>query len=1161
MPEFKVNGYLVQVKGAVEKNESLPSLDGHSETCYTVMNSTLRSQYVFRITVISNDYWSGEEFDLLFNKTAVGYAQQCVEENFAVCNYKNPCNSNGDCHPGDSVVDYTCSCNTGWMGENCTVQNYCEYSPCENGGVCNFLKHNEFNCICGDTFYGHRCQFYNECLSLPCQNGGSCRALDNGAYTCACADGYSGQKCEVKDPCSPSPCKKDQGVCERLNDTAFHCDCFDGFYGNLCEFIDACSTQPCQYFGTCLPQNNTYSCVCPPGRTGQNCALRDPCQTSPCRNNGTCVTSPTNGSFRCGCPPQNSGNECQYTNYCYNVNCGNGTCNPLEKSFKCNCHSGYHGKNCEAFDICLTLPCGLNGQCNSGDDNTTDMYRVKYTCDCYDGWYGERCQLEDLCFHGACNNNGECTRIPPDKFLCHCYPGYNLKDCSVFDPCFTVQCQNGGKCRNTSATDVKCDCPRDWRGDRCEQEVPCNNDMADCICVDQHLQCPHVGEEENAGQKLNDLLDQTSDPARLTVQQVVNYTDQLMHLYNDTLTRVQYARIAMNVIGNLGRVNLSVSYAAEMENSTNTRLRAFIDDYTSEVNISVTGEVKISTNDLNIKAVMFDKVAGSSNYTFQTSMNNSDKNTMYNVSITLPMHLLNDTGELNSSRVQFVAYRRSQLFVPVDGFEPYGQKAGMILNQQRVISAVVKGRALENLTEPVVIQLPKIQAGVNHTCVYWDTALSNWSTEGIKMEEDEFGYVTCYSTHLTSFAVLLDVSPDYKLSKEHEDALTYITYIGCAISMACLAVTVLTYSLFRCLNNDKSGKILIQLGVSLLILNIIFLVGSVDVSQYSDVGCVIVAILLHYFILAAFMWMLVEAIEMYHALVTVFSKYEGYYLVKRCLFAWGVPLAIVGITAAVDIGSYHNENIPRDVCFLTSRNAAAYYASLIAPCCVIIVINTVVFIMVSRVILKPKFQQQQQLMNDSVSVTPAQFRGAFTVMFLLGITWVFGPLAINEAKLVFSYIFCICNSLQGFLIFVFRCLLNPEAKLAWLQLYQTGTLKRRRGPIKSVYSDSSSKGADINHRRLSNSNVSGLQVNQTGKSNKGGNSSHPHPHQIHTTNGWHPNLNGNRSEKSSHATQGFSFSMSPHEERRSSVEYSIATKRESIPNDSVGDFQDQLTHF
>ncbi|XP_012937684.1 adhesion G-protein coupled receptor G2 [Aplysia californica] len=389
--------------------------------------------------------------------------------------------------------------------------------------------------------------------------------------------------------------------------------------------------------------------------------------------------------------------------------------------------------------------------------------------------------------------------------------------------------------------------------------------------------------------------------------------------------------------------------------------------------------------------------------------------------------------------------------------------------------------------------------------------------------------------------------------------------------MASLVITIVTYALFKVLRGEKSGKILLNLCVALLLLNTIFLVGTVDVSDFSNTTCVAVALMMHLLVLAALMWMLVEAIEMYQALVTVFTSYERLYLLKRCIIGWGIPVLIVAITAAVDISSYENKKENRDVCYLTSDNKATYYASLVAPACLIIIINTIIFIMVARVILKPRFQQQPAS-TGSVSVTPAQVRGAFAVMFLMGIPWIFGPLALREARVVFAYLFTICNSLQGFLIFVFRCLFNPEAKLAWIQLFTTGTLKRRRGPIKSMYTDTSSKGADSQGRRLSNSN-SGTGYHASGTTrttiSKNGTGSHPHPHQLHTTNGWHPSLNGMRRESdykdgppgySTNDSRSSSRSLSPLD-RRSSEDLTTVVKRGSPPDEYGRPYPDEMTHF
>ena len=111
---------------------------------------------------------------------------------------------------------------------------------------------------------------------------------------------------------------------------------------------------------------------------------------------------------------------------------------------------------------------------------------------------------------------------------------------------------------------------------------------------------------------------------------------------------------------------------------------------------------------------------------------------------------------------------------------------------------------------------------------------------------------------------------------------------------------------------------------------------------------------------------------------------------------------------------------------------------------------------------------------------------------------------------------------QGFLIFVFRCLCNPEAKLGWLQLFTTGTLKRRRGPIKSQYTDTSSRGSESHARNSTGFLVSGsTKTSLTGlRGGKHGNDYHPYS--LHTTSSWHPSLNaGNNVRNESDFAPGY----------------------------------------
>ena len=44
----------------------------------------------------------------------------------------------------------------------------------------------------------------------------------------------------------------------------------------------------------------------------------------------------------------------------------------------------------------------------------------------------------------------------------------------------------------------------------------------------------------------------------------------------------------------------------------------------------------------------------------------------------------------------------------------------------------------------------------------------------------------------------------------------------------------------------------------------------------------------HYLVLSSLCWMLVEAINMYQLIITVFATAESSFMLKRLLFAWGM---------------------------------------------------------------------------------------------------------------------------------------------------------------------------------------------------------------------------------------------------------------------------------
>ena len=85
----------------------------------------------------------------------------------------------------------------------------------------------------------------------------------------------------------------------------------------------------------------------------------------------------------------------------------------------------------------------------------------------------------------------------------------------------------------------------------------------------------------------------------------------------------------------------------------------------------------------------------------------------------------------------------------------------------------------------------------------------------------------------------------------------------------------------------------IQLCVTLGISQIIFVAGikpDFDAGQLVGgvpLGCRLVAVLLHYWFLVSFMWMLMEGVVLYVALVLVFVKHHGRYIAAFTIISYG----------------------------------------------------------------------------------------------------------------------------------------------------------------------------------------------------------------------------------------------------------------------------------
>ena len=103
------------------------------------------------------------------------------------------------------------------------------------------------------------------------------------------------------------------------------------------------------------------------------------------------------------------------------------------------------------------------------------------------------------------------------------------------------------------------------------------------------------------------------------------------------------------------------------------------------------------------------------------------------------------------------------------------------------------------------------------------------------------------------------------------------------------------FAFFRNLRQSEPRKVIIQLSTSLLCLYLTFIIlfaidkhHSYDPNCKTDatVGCITLAVVLHYFTLTTVMWMGVEARMLYNYLVVIFDTKKGP-LTPAVIIAWG----------------------------------------------------------------------------------------------------------------------------------------------------------------------------------------------------------------------------------------------------------------------------------
>ena len=126
-------------------------------------------------------------------------------------------------------------------------------------------------------------------------------------------------------------------------------------------------------------------------------------------------------------------------------------------------------------------------------------------------------------------------------------------------------------------------------------------------------------------------------------------------------------------------------------------------------------------------------------------------------------------------------------------------------------------------------------------------------------------------------------------------------------------------------------------------------------------------------------------------------------------------------------------------CFLD--NKAVFFGAFLGPIFVILSMNVFLFVVVLVVLVRhTKSTLTRRGASIGVKTTLRLLVSISGIMALFGLTWLFAALTITVSvvRTPAQIIFAVLNSLQGFFIFLFYCVLNKVERESWKELLSCG---------------------------------------------------------------------------------------------------------------------------
>ncbi|KAM4700821.1 cadherin EGF LAG seven-pass G-type receptor 2 isoform 2-T2 [Discoglossus pictus] len=834
--------------------------------------------------------------------------------------------------------------------------------------------------------------------------------------------------CSFPDPCDSSPCPV-HSYC-RDDWDSYSCACHQGYYGNSCT--DACELNPCQHQSACVRRASSpygYTCDCATGYYGPYCENR---LDQPCARGwwghpvcGPCNCDVSNG-FDTDCNKTTGECRCKDNHYrlpgtpscllcdCYPTGSLSRTCDPV--TGQCPCKPGVIGLRCDRcdnpfaevtasgcevnYDSCpraveaeiwwprtrFGLPAAVS--CPRGSVGTAIRH-----CDEHRGW------------------------LPPNLSNCTSHPFLPLKGLLE-----TIS-------RNISLL----------------SPALAQRGAQDLLDATQGVVSFLGSDVRVSYQLLSTILHSQSQETgfSLAATQDVHFTENVVQAGSHLLdlgTKQQWDTIQISEAGTALLLRHYESYAVTLaRNMKQTYLTPFT----------------IITPNIVVSVTQLDKVnfAGAvlPRYEALRGVKPSDQETAVILPHTTFMPhdprappagrpLEDPTNRTREKREKEPweegAPRDGQAVVAVIIYHTLGtllperwdpDKRSLRIPKRPVINSPVVSINIHEadggaLDHPVTVQfrLLETQDRSKPICVHWNHSLplptpgGGWSARGCELVFRNETHISCQCHHMTSFAVLMDMS-----HRENGEVLPLriITYSCLGVTLGFLLLSLLFLCILRSLRCNQHS-IRRNLLLSLLLSQLSFMLGINQADL--QFACTIIAILLHFLSLCCFSWVFLEVLHIYRRLSEVRDVNSG---PMRFYYAlgWGVPAFITGLAVGLDPEGYGNP----DFCWLSVSDTLIW--SFAGPAAFVISAGLFLCVLSGRASCAARREGFQK------KGTASGLRRSSFLLLLVSVSWLLALLSVNSDLLLLHYLYAGAVCAQGPLIFLISVILSRDVHRALKQ--------------------------------------------------------------------------------------------------------------------------------